>query len=255
MGSFLILGNMLLLATVSLLGMAAGFPLVFAVAFIIAALTPLSNVNFGLLGAGVAGLLASAICAAIAQRAPARKPQPASARSQPSARIVKRSTKAIVVGIFAGIFIGVSYPVSETAFWGDLGLGAYAGVLMFAVGIVASTAIFGLFLMNMAIEGPRLRFGAYRQGTARQHALGIAAGFLLTAGVLAGLLARSVPTTVEPSFAEVNLWTRGFVVLAMLWGLLVWKEKGPTGNRIALLATAAVLFAAGITALAYRFGS
>jgi glucose uptake protein len=152
------------------------------------------------------------------------------------------------------MFIGASYAIADNAFWGDLGLGAYAGLLLFAVGMLISTVLFGLFFLNMAIDGGRLSFGAYLGGTFRQHAWGLIGGVVWTAGMAGWLLAQSAPAGEQPAYRLLLFALEGSAVVALLWGLLVWREfQEKNGGSKRMIAVTAVLYIAGLSALAFRF--
>ena len=71
---------------------------------------------------------------------------------------------------------------------------------------------------------------------------------------LSALLAQSVPAAEQPSQAALTFSAGASVLVAMLWGSLLWKEfaEAPAKARTYLAATA-VLFAAGLAALSLRF--
>jgi glucose uptake protein len=246
------LGNMLLLATVSLLGMSIAFPLVFSVALIVWSLASPANSKISLLAAGVAALIVTTILAIVARRDPAVRKTTNKRTAAPAP--IRKSTKGAIAGIIAGILIGISYPLAESAFWGDLGLGAYAGLLMFCIGIVISTAIFSLFFLNMAIEGGPLTLPTYLKGTLRQHFFGVLGGVLWSGGVLGWLLAESAPPAEQPAYSVLLVLTQGSALLAAIWGLVAWGElRGTTAKSKVLTASTLVLFACGLVLLAYRF--
>jgi glucose uptake protein len=255
-GGFLFnLGNMLLLGSVSLLGLSAAFPLACAVALIVSSLTGFHGVSLPLLGAGELLLIASVFTVIAARRDPL-KTQPARAGNRPqnAPQFMQRRTKGAITGILGGLFIGGSYAIAYGAFWGDLGLGAYAGLLLFAVGMLISTAVFGLFFLNMAIDGGRLSLGSYLGGGFGQHALGWAGGIVWAAGMAAWLLAQSAPENEQAAY-RLLLWTlQGSAIVALLWGLLVWREfQGRSAGSKRLIAVTAVLYVAGLAALGLRF--
>lgn len=252
-GGFLFsLGNILLLATVALLGMAVAYPLVFSIALLVWAGTSYGASSPLLLSLGILLLVSSAVAAGMVRRETVAPVVKSSRRPNVPAPI-RKSTKGLATGIIGGVLIGGSYPLAESAFWGDLGLGAYAGFLLFCVGIVASTAFFNLFFLNMAIDGERLALPAYLKGSLRQHLAGISGGVLWSCGTLAWLLARSTPPTEQVSYPGMLLWVEGSVVLAALWGIGAWGElRGLTSRRRGLLLSAILIYTAGLVTLAFR---
>ena len=211
------IGNMLLMATVSLLGMSAAFPLVMSIMLVVWSLAGTTNAQVPFLAAGVIALIAASILTILARHERAvRKAIGRHSAPEP----IRKSIKGTFTGILAGILIGLAYPLAEIAFWGDLGLGAYAGLLMFTVGIVISTAIFGLFFLNIAIEGSRLTLAAYLKGTVRQHLFGLFGGALWSAGTLTWLLAQSTPARgQQPAYSLVFAAAQGSAILAAICGI------------------------------------
>lgn len=243
------LGNMLLVAAISLVGLAVSFPLTYGLAFLIAGyFEGMGRLVF--FGAGAALLVISCSQAALAAKLrsapkPGTTPQAAKARRS-------RAVKGIIVGLIGGILIGASAPLANGSFWGDLGLGAYAGLLMFCIGLAAGALGFDLFLMNIAIEGGRVTFGTYWAGTARQHLFGLLGGAIWAGGMLAILLAQSVPTAEMPEPRTLTMFADSAILLVMLWGLLGWKELSSPKNARACIFLSFVSFAAAIGLMALR---
>lgn len=245
------IGNTLLMATVSLLGMAAAFPLVMSIVLIVWSLAGTTNARLPFLTAGVIALVAAAVLMILARYERAvRKMMGRRTAPEP----IRKSTKGIVTGVLAGILIGLAYPLADFAFWGDLGLGAYAGLLMFCIGIVISTALFSFFFLNIAIEGGRLTLGTYLKGTVRQHLFGLVGGALFSAGTLCWLLAQSTPAAEQPGYSITLAAAQGSAILAVLWGVIGWGELHgmPPKSKIQML-LAIVFFCAGLGCLAFRF--
>lgn len=244
------LGNMLLVAAVSLLGIALAFPLTLAIAFLVSAYFEGTG-SIVFFSSGAALLLFASIFAAAAARVrstpkPGTTPQAARGRRS-------RATKGIVVGIIGGSLIGISAPLATGSFWGDLGLGAYGGLLMYSIGLAASAIVGALVFMNIAIEGGRVTLGTYRSGTLKQHLSGIAGGLIWAAGMLAILLAQSTPAAELPSPALLTTVLEGAVLLAMIWALAAWKElwTAPAKAKVCTLLTF-LSFAAAVALMAFR---
>ncbi|HEX4770609.1 MAG TPA: hypothetical protein VH351_07260 [Bryobacteraceae bacterium] len=245
------IGNTLLMATIALLGMSAAFPLVISTMLVVWSLAGSTNARLPFLTLGVIALVAAAVLTIFARyQRPARKAM--GKRSTPDP--IRKSTKGIVTGIMAGILMGLAYPLAEMSFWGDLGLGAYAGLLMFCIGMVISTALFSLYFLNIAIEGGRLPLSAYLRGTVRQHLFGLAGGALWAVGTLCWLLAQSTPLAQQPGYAITLVAAEGSVLLAVFWGMIAWGEFRGTLPRSRLrISLAIVCFCAGLGCLAFQF--
>ena len=243
-------GNLLLLAAISLVGIAIAFPLALSLAFLLSAYFQGTG-SLALFGAGAALLLLACVFAAAAARVrstpkPGATPQAAKARRA-------RAVKGIVVGLIGGVLIGISAPLAASSFWGDLGLGAYGGLLMFSLGLTASGIVFALVFMNIAIEGGRVTLGTYRSGGLKQHLLGIAGGTVWACGMLAVLLAQSPPAAEMPSESLLTIAVQLATLLNVLWGVLAWKELSAAPGRVKIwLSISFLSFAGAIAALALR---
>jgi glucose uptake protein len=244
------LGNMLLVAAVSLAGMSIAFPVALSLAFLVGAY--FQGVGSVMLFAGGAALLLVAaglgVAAARVRSTPRPGMTPQTAKTRRS-----RAVKGIAVGLIGGLLIGLSAPLAVSSFWGDLGLGAYAGLLMFCIGLAVSAVFFDLFFMNMGIEGGRVTFATYRAGSFRQHAFGIAGGVLWATGILASLLAQSAPNPEVPAQSTLLLFVQGAVLLNMAWGLLAWKEFSVAPKKaVTWIITALICFGGALTLMALR---
>jgi glucose uptake protein len=244
------LGNMLLVAAVSLAGMAIAFPVALSLAFLIGAY--FQGVGSPMLFAAGAILLlvASALAAGAARVRSTPKP---GMTAQAAKTRRSRADKGIVIGVIAGVSIGLSSPLTASSLWGDLGLGAYAGLLMFSIGLAVSAVFFDLFFMSIGIEGGRVTFGTYRAGSFRQHGLGIAGGVLWAVGILASLLAQSTPNAELPAQSTLILFVQGAVLLNMAWGLLAWKEFSVAPKKaVTWIVTALICFGGALALMAFR---
>jgi len=248
------IGNMLLVAAISLVGMAASVPLALSLVLIVVAVTNWQDANLTMLMLGTAALLTSVITAAIAMRKLDLTQVKKGRNGKQNTRTSGRGKKGIVLAVLGGLIIGGSALLAEGGLWGDLGLGAYAGSLMFCVGLAISTAIFNLFFMNIGIEGGRVTFGTYLAGKPIRHLLGFAGGVLWAVGSLAVLLAQSVTTALAPDQTTLTLFTQGAALVALVWGILAWREFAGSskGAKISIALTAA-FFIGGCILLAYRF--
>ena len=267
-GGIFAFGNMLLLCGVALLGLSIAFPLAVGTALVIYSFMQFGSANLMFLLLGMVCLLVAMILSAAAARQgektlpgaslvlPVRK-QASSSRKY----VVKKppesmlsSTKGLLVCIVSGIALGVFFPFLQRSLAGDFGLGTYAGLILFGIGILASTIVLNFYFMNIAIHGGSISLDAYFQGKPNQHFLGFAAGAIWALGALTMLLALSVLSQVQVDISltwEIVL-PLASVVLAALCGLMVWKEhsgaKGPVRRNVLL---AILFFIAGLGIFAF----
>jgi glucose uptake protein len=234
------LANMLLVAAISLAGLAVAFPVGIGLALIIGVIWnyvihPVGNPF--LIFSGVAMVLAAIIVDALAYRA----------HSEEDGELTEDfNVKGLVIALVSGVLMGSFYPLVEISRAGDNGLGPYSVGFFFAIGVFFSTFIFNLYFMNLPVEGEPVSFGQYlSQGSVRNHVLGVFGGLLWCAGMLANVVAASGTAKVGPAVSYAM--GQGATMISALWGLLVWREFAGAEMRVKLLLTIMiVLFVAGL---------
>ena len=170
------LGNMLLMAAVSVAGLAVAFPMGMGMALLLGTVVGIASRPAGnslLLGMGCLLILTSIIVNAISYRimGVAKHEELARAGRAKSTRR-PNPVKGIILAIAAGILIGGFVPLLDKARQGDLGLGPYAAGFIFAFGVFFSTFVYKIFFMNLPVEGEPVEFGEYFNGRLRQHLAG-----------------------------------------------------------------------------------
>ena len=245
-------GNILFVAAISLVGMSAAFPLAIGTALAITCGFHLHLNNSWLLIPGIGLMILTVTLAArasgegiVAETNPVRQ-------SGKPARPMRRSVRGIVTGVLGGVCLGLFYPIAENSMDPEYGVGPYAGILLFCIGVFCSTILFNVFFINMNIEGKRAHFHDYFRGRVRKHLLGLAGGFIFATGALAVTLVNVAPA--DPGIGAVLTFVLPFlaVLLGVLWGLTVWKEftVEPKPAR-GLLARAAMVFACGLIVIGF----
>ncbi len=247
------LGNMLLVAAMSLLGITAALPLSAGLALIIVSLFNFRAGNIVFLISGIVLLLVSLVLDGTACRlrdlgipATVKGSSRPIAKAAPKAK-ARRTTKGILIALLSGIPLGLFYPLFTKGEAGDFGLGPYAGVLLFCVGVIVATVICNFYFMNIAIEGGAIPFNAYFRGQASQHFLGFAGGAMFAAGALAAAVASSAPSGVGLSAPLRLLVPLASVLLALLCGLWIWKEfPAKSKNARVCIGITVVVFGCGL---------
>lgn len=244
-GAIFNLANMLLVAAISLSGMAVAFPIGIGLALVIGVvwnyyLNPQGNPAF--LFGGVALVTMAIVLDAMAYSSHSKS------QAQASGKKVKGGTKGIVISLISGVLMGSFYPVVELSKVGDIGLGPYAVAFFFGIGVFFSTFVFNIYFMNLPVHGKSVDFGSYFKGTAGQHLLGVLGGMLWCSGAIANFVAASAPKSVQVGPAVSYALGQGATMVSALWGLLVWKEfAGADGKVRGLIAMMLLLFLAGLT--------
>ncbi len=237
------LANILLVAAITIAGLAVAFPVGIGLALVIGViwnyvLKPAGNPL--LLFAGVALVVVAIVLDAVAYHSHEASKAAAGAR--------KRNTAlGIALSLVAGVLMGTFYPLVEMGKATDFGLGPYAISLVFAAGVFLSTFFFGTVMMNAPVEGPPLSPFDYFKGTFRQHILGVLGGIIWCVGAVSNFVAASAPREVNVSPAMSYAMGQGATMISALWGLLLWKEfAGSTARVKLLLALMMILFLAGL---------
>jgi len=236
------LANMLLVAAISVAGLAVAFPVGIGLALVIGviwnyALKPQGNPV--LLFTGAAIVVGAIILDALAYRA---------LEAGKAAQAARRVTgKGIVLSMVSGVLMGSFFPLVEIGKAGERGLGPYAIGFVFAVGVFLSTFVFNLFFMSMPVEGPPVAMSEYFKGTSRQHLLGIVGGLIWATGTIANFAAASASESVQVGPAISYAIGQGATMVSALWGLLVWNEFAGAGPRVRLLVVIMlILFVCGL---------
>jgi glucose uptake protein len=233
------LGNLLLVAAIAVAGLAVGFPIGGGIAWLGGTILGFtieistkgsSNSNPYLLFGGMAlAIIAIFLSMKSYKRLTAYQK--------------KASLKGILLSALAGLFIAPFYTITmygmDPAF-GLSGAGTltpYSGAVFFALGAFLSTFLFNPFFMARPVEGTPVKISAYFNGTFKSHFWGILGGSIWMLGMVVSFMASGEGTTIAYALSNAA------PVVAILWGVLVWKEfKGaPKGTNI-LLATMFGLF-------------
>lgn len=235
------LANMLLVAAISVAGLAVAFPVGIGLALVIGViwnyvLNPQGNPY--LLFSGALLVTLAIVVDALAYRK----------HGESSGAKTRFSLKGVVLSLISGVLMGSFYPLVEMSKESEIGLGAYGVALVFAAGVFFSTFIFNLYFINLPVQGDPVPIMAYfTRGAMRNHLLGVLGGMIWCAGAVANFAAASAPKDVNVGPATSYALGQGATMISVLWGLLVWKEfAGATARVRTLLTVMMVLFIAGL---------
>ncbi len=224
------LANMLLVAAMSIAGMAVAFPIGVGLALIIGVvwsyiLKPQGNPL--LLFGGAAVVLGAIVVASIAYRIlnDAKVVAPIVDKSGRQRAAPKPSAiKGILLSLISGLLMGSFYPMIQMARRDDIEMGPYALALTFAIGVFATTPLYSLYFLTLPVQGSAVKLSKYFEGSARQHLLGLAGGVIWCAGLVANLAAATTPPDVKVGPAVSHALGQGATLISTIWGLYVWKE-------------------------------
>jgi len=242
------LAYMLLVAAISLSGMAVAFPISFGVALVVTSLTNFIGSpqpsNALLLFGGLTLVVIAVVLDCIAYRsqvdalAAAAKTGPV---LDPRTRLPVRTpvaARGILLSVLAGIPLGFFLPVVDGSRTGENGVGPYGLAALIGAGMFFSTLIYVPFFINFPVQGDPVQVRDYFKGAKKQHFWGIFAGFVWAVGLISALVEGTVPPALQASPALVAGLLQGGPIVATLWGLIAWREfNGATqGVRLLMLA-------------------
>ena len=234
--------NILIVAAISIAGMAVAFPVGIGIALVLGVIvnyiaSPYGNATW--LFTGVALITLAIVIDAMAYRKKASQSQ-------------KVPTKGIVLSVVGGVLMALFYRFVASSMVSNFEqpeaglLTPYTAVFIFSVGILLSNFILNTILMKKPFEGAPVTYTQYFAGNMKEHMTGILGGMIWCVGMTFSIIAAG-----KAGFAISYGLGQGATLVAALWGVFIWKEfkgiKGTTG----LLASMFVLFFVGIGMLIY----
>jgi glucose uptake protein len=250
-------GNLLLVAAIAEAGMAVAFPVGGGIAwlggilfnFILEVLGDQVQGNPLLLLVGSVIIFVAIILSMLAYMKLASKQERTSARG-------------ILLSVGAGLFIAFFYgfvvksldpqflssnfdPLVSDAASGKLG--PYSGVFIFTLGAFLTTFLFNPYFMRHPVQGPPVTFSQYFKGALRTHLIGALGGVIWTTGMVMSFMAVR-----EGGPAVSYALSNAAPVVAIIWGVFVWKEfkDAPKGTD-KLLAVMFLLYLVGLVIITY----
>lgn len=238
------LGNILLTAAIAICGMSVGFPIGGGLAWIGGIifnylLVVIAGENYPgnqtMLWIGVAIIIAAIIICGQAYK------RLSSAQSG-------ASKKGVIFAIFAGLaimfFYGLVVKSLDPAYvaGGTGTLTPYTGVFFFAVGVLISTPILNTIAMRNPVEGKPVTMKDYFAGNTKTHLIGMLGGAIWMGGMVISFMGAGAA---NPAIAYAL--SNAAPVVAMIWGVFVWKEfkNAPKGTNN-LITAMFLLFVVGL---------
>jgi glucose uptake protein len=175
------------------------------------------------------------------------------AYSQLTSAVKQAGVKGILLSVAAGLFIAFFYGLvvksSDPAF-----VSGGAGKLMpltasffFTLGAFLTTFLFNPFFMRRPVEGAPVSFAEYFKGSVTTHLTGVLGGAIWATGISASFIAVGAAGPAV-SYALSN----AAPVVAILWGVLVWKEFAGAPRKVNIqLAGMFLCFLAGLVLITY----
>jgi glucose uptake protein len=243
------LANMLLVAAISVSGMAVAIPVGLGFTLVVGVLLGQMGhrtSNPLVLSLGCVLVMAAIVVDALAYNSlmEARR----AARSKPGQKARSAGAiKGLVLSVAGGLLMTAIYPLLTGARVGDVGLGPYSTIFLFGAGTFLSTFVFSLFFMNLPVAGEPLEIMDYFKIAAKRHLLGLLGGILWCTGTVAVLVAVAAGPETQPGRGAALVLSNSGTLIAGLCGLLFWKEFQDGGGRTKTMAfVAMILFACGL---------
>jgi glucose uptake protein len=233
------LANLLIVAAISIAGMAVAFPIAIGLALIIGVFInyvaePKGNPVLLFIGVGL-------VIIAILLNAVAYRTLPSSGKST--------TTKGILISILSGIIMGVFYLVVKESLsmnFTDPDPGKmtpYSAVFVFSIGIFLSNFIWNTWFMYKPIYGEAVSYADYfKKGNLKLHMVGILGGIIWCLGMSFSLIAS------EQAGPAISYGLgQGATLIAAIWGVFIWKEfREASRSAIRLLFLMFAFFITGL---------
>ena len=226
------LGNLLIVAAIAVAGLSVAFPIGGGIAWVLGILINyvLVIVDRGkpegnplLMFGGIAFIVVAIFLSMMSYRRLAKQTE-------------KPSARGIILSIAAGLLIAFFYglvikSIDKSFVKGGTGsLTPYSAVFFFSIGIFVSTFIFNPVFMRYPVQGARVKMNEYWKGNFKTHLSGILGGFIWMLGMVMSFMAVGAA---DPAISYAL--SNAAPVVAILWGIFVWKEfkDAPEGtNRL-----------------------
>jgi len=165
----------------------------------------------------------------------------------------KPPLKGILLSVSAGLLIAFFYglvvkSLDNNFVSGGTGtLTPYTAVFFFSIGIFVSTIFFNPIFMTRPVSGEPVKMKQYWKGNFKTHFTGVLGGFIWMLGMVVSFMAVGAA---NPAIAYAL--SNAAPVVAILWGLFVWKEfkDAPKGTNILLLIMF-ICYLVGLTLITY----
>ena len=214
--------NILVVAAISIAGMAVAFPIGIGIALVLGVVInylALPQGNALWLFLGVLLVTIAIILDALAYR-------------KKTSQFQKISTKGILLSLMGGILMAIFYRFvasSMTVIFEKPEAGKltpYSAVFIFSAGIFISNFIFNTILMKRPFENTPVTYSQYFRGNLNSHITGLLGGMIWCIGMTFSIIAAG-----KAGFAISYGLGQGATLIAAFWGVFIWREfKGVKGT-------------------------
>lgn len=233
------LGNIAIFIAIQIAGMAVAFPIAIGLSVLLGIILnhvfhPVAQ-NPWLLFLGMGCILVAIIFDALAYR---------STGAKKSTNLARGLFISVVAGILLGIFYLFIAKAMTTNFLSpEIGkLTPYTAFFIFAIMSFVSNVFFNTWIMKKPIVGDKLNYSGYLCSNFLLHSYGLLAGIVSGLGTYFSLIAFGV------AGAAISFGLgQGSTMIAVLWGLLIWKEfKGSPKISSIYIALMLMLYILGL---------
>jgi len=253
------LGNMLILAALSISGMTVaymiGVAMMLTTGIVITYFTSPAG-NGTMVFAGAMLILVAGVLLSVAYRLHSIERLLVLAQQGKTKSTKKKaSLKGVLLAAGGGIIAGTYFPLMNAAAQGENGAGPYSMGIFFSIGIAISTFVYCIFFMNLPVYGEPVELSAYFKGKAKFHWLGVLGGIMFYIALISTLIMmRAEGKNIVPPMTMRALML-GAVLIGTLWGLLRWKEfDGASGKIKTMLFIALFALVSGMVSLSGALG-
>jgi glucose uptake protein len=215
------LGTLLLVAAISIAGMSIAFPIGGGIAWILGTIVNYIIIVSGgevasqkplMLWIGVVIIISAIAISSIIYKRVSK------IRKKPSFAGIALS---VIAGFIIAFFYGFVVKSIDPAFIpGSTGnLTPYTALFFFSMGVLISTFLFNPIFMAKPVEGEPVTMSMYFKGTLKEHISGVLGGMIWCLGMVVSFMAVGAA---NPAIAYAL--SNAAPVVAMLWGIFVWKE-------------------------------
>ena len=231
------LSNLLLVAAISVAGLALAFPVGVGLALVLGVITTYLTTQAGnapMLAVGVTCIVVAIALDAIAYK------RLASSSKQPPARGIALSVSAgVLMGGFYSFVarsMGTVDPLTHVLTAGKLS--PYSALVVFSIGIFLSNLLRNSIIMRKPLEGPPVSYRDYwMKGSARLHFVGLLGGVIWNMGMAFSILASGA----AGAALSYGLG-QGATLVGAIWGVFIWKEFAGAPRGTAYILAAMFLF-------------
>lgn len=225
--------NILLVAAITVAGMAVAFPIGIGLALVLGTLlnyfvSPQGNAF--LLFIGVFLILLAIILDGIAYRKACVKSQ--------------LTTKGITLSLVSGVLMSLFYPLIAESMIGGRHLNPYSAVFLFSLGLFLANLVVNTLFMKKPITGGQLTAHDYFRGRKSQHFYGVLGGIIWCVGMMFNVVAS---THAGPAIAY--SFGQGATLIAAIWGVFIWREFKEAKNIASLLLFMFISYILGLLAI------